>query len=239
MTSLIKIAISIFLIYGTCAYPQSDFFAQEEKVVYASDLNLVLIGFILSKKKNNVVLVKNSETSKLQAAKVGYVIFKKYILRKIQENMIIVQEKESGEKIRIVKNGFGFGPPKKKKKKTQNYEVYKEEGFERNKTQIGITQTFKENFLKNELASALMKASAVPVVVSGQIIGFEFSLIESGSIYEKIGLKDGDVVKSINNIELDSVAKSLRILNSLRQKSQISVEYVRDGEIIPMNIQIK
>jgi S1-C subfamily serine protease len=60
------------------------------------------------------------------------------------------------------------------------------------------------------------------------MVGIQISDIEPGSLYEKIGIENDDVITSVNGIPLDSAAAGGKILPQL----------TRDGEIPPIQINI-
>jgi general secretion pathway protein C len=86
---------------------------------------------------------------------------------------------------------------------------------------------------RENLAEELRLAQMQPRVVNGQTDGFLVRMIKRQSILNKLGLRRGDVVMSINNIELNSPEKALQIFQQLREARQIDVAIERRGE--PMN----
>lgn len=116
---------------------------------------------------------------------------------------------------------------------------YAEKGFERNGFNTTTTRQWVNNILNNNLASTLEEARAVPNVVGGQIKGFMLTQIISGSVYEKIGFKDGDVVSSINGIELNDAARAIQTLNSLKSESRVELQAIRGGQPITFNLNVQ
>ena len=86
---------------------------------------------------------------------------------------------------------------------------------------------------RENLAEELRLAQMQPRIINGQTNGFLVRMIKRSSILNKLGLRRGDVVMSINNIELDSPEKALQIFQQLREARQIDVAIERRGE--PMN----
>jgi len=73
-------------------------------------------------------------------------------------------------------------------------------------------------------------ASEARIVPDKQENGFKIFSIRPGSIWQKIGVQNGDVIKSINGIELSSPDKALEAYGRLRNANKISLDIVRRGK---------
>ncbi len=73
-------------------------------------------------------------------------------------------------------------------------------------------------------------ASEARIVPDKQENGFKIFSIRPGSIWQKIGIQNGDVIKSINGIELSSPDKALEAYGRLRNASKLSLDIVRRGK---------
>lgn len=68
-----------------------------------------------------------------------------------------------------------------------------------------------------DLHSLLMQARATPVLSpGGQIDGFRIDALEGGSVFEGLGLRQGDIIRSVNGRKVDSVNTAIELFNSLR-----------------------
>jgi type II secretory pathway component PulC len=76
----------------------------------------------------------------------------------------------------------------------------------------------------------LMQARAVPYMKQGRIVGFRITRISQGSLYEKIGLRNGDVLLRVNMRNLDDPAKLLSLYQEMRNKRHISILLSRNGQ---------
>lgn len=76
------------------------------------------------------------------------------------------------------------------------------------------------------------------VVEEGKTKGFAFEWIKPGSIFEKAGIKQGDVLLSINNIEIKSGEDAFKILQALRNEPSLKVSLLREGKNIDINLRI-
>lgn len=65
--------------------------------------------------------------------------------------------------------------------------------------------------------NVLTQARAVPYFENGAPAGYRFFQITPGSVYDKLGLKNGDVVAGINGEPLTDPSKAFGFLNSLKE----------------------
>jgi general secretion pathway protein C len=79
----------------------------------------------------------------------------------------------------------------------------------------------------------------VPAVKDGRATGFKLYAIRPASIYDRLGLKNGDLVTSINGVELDSAERALEVYSKLRAAGAVSVVVSRHGAPLTLNYSIK
>lgn len=93
----------------------------------------------------------------------------------------------------------------------------------------GVKQriTIQQNELDNALANAneLMKQ----VRVSPHKEGFRISRIRSGSIFRKMGLRNGDVITSVDGTKVTDIQNGMRLYEQLKSGSGISLQVKRRG----------
>ena len=91
-----------------------------------------------------------------------------------------------------------------------------------------------------DLQNVLQQAAMVPVRgPGGEVTGFRFVNIQNDSIYTKLGLQVGDVIKKINGEPIDSPQKALELYGALKGASTISVTSERDGREQTTDYNIK
>lgn len=81
-----------------------------------------------------------------------------------------------------------------------------------------------------DLPSFLKQARAVPYVKQGRTVGFRITGISRGGFYEKIGLRNGDVLLRVNTQHLEDPAKFLSLYQEMRNKRHISILLSRNGQ---------
>jgi len=95
----------------------------------------------------------------------------------------------------------------------------------------------------SNLNSIITQARVIPHFVGqGQdrkLEGFRIYRIKPGSIFLYLGLKNGDVIKSINGERMDSVEKGLQLLQSLRNETSFGMDIERQNNPIEFSYEVE
>ena len=75
----------------------------------------------------------------------------------------------------------------------------------------------------------LTQVRMVPNFKDGEPDGFKLLSIKGGSLVHRSGLRDGDIIKRVNGIEIDSPEKAFEIYEQVKNEPVITVEIVRGG----------
>lgn len=200
---------------------------------------LQLLGAVTSN-KGGVALVKNLDNGKVKAFRTGENVFGLGTLLSVDRQVMIVLE-PSGSMTNISsKLGGAFKKGKVVSKVyVSNEDKHIEDGFQRIGNKIDVDSRYRDRMIKEELPNILMQASSEPVIVNGEIVGFRLFQFEPNSIFAKLGMKDGDVVKDINGVALNNVAKTIQFLNGLRGENNVAVTIMRDGAPVSLEMNVK
>lgn len=71
---------------------------------------------------------------------------------------------------------------------------------------------------------------AVPHFEGGQSVGFRLFAIRRGSLFDRIGLKNGDIIRSINGTEMTDPSKALALMQELRNVGSLEVDITRNQQ---------
>lgn len=118
-------------------------------------------------------------------------------------------------------------------------ESFKEPGFDRKGGNVEMSLDYKNKLLTTDFAQVLQDAKASPNVVDGELKGFRLDRIRNDSIYQKAGLQNGDVIEEINGIPLSDTAQAIKLLQSLRNESDIEIRFSRGGSKQNLNMKVK
>ena len=93
---------------------------------------------------------------------------------------------------------------------------------------IAVDRKDIDNSLK-DMGTILSQAVIRPYFTGGVPDGFMISSIKSGSIYQKIGLVDGDVIQGINDRKLTTGDDMMELYNSFKAASSMALQVKRQG----------
>jgi general secretion pathway protein C len=86
-----------------------------------------------------------------------------------------------------------------------------------------------------DLDNLMRQARVIPHYKQGKPAGFKVVGVRSNSIFRHLGLKSGDVLKSVGGEELTSINKALGLFEALKTNSNVSLDIERQGK--PSNLE--
>jgi len=107
-----------------------------------------------------------------------------------------------------------------------------------NENEYAIEQK-KIQWVQEHLNEVATDARIVPAFKDGKSDGFKLFSIRPGSVYQQIGLQNGDVIQKINGFEMNSPDKALEVYGKLRDAKSISVQLERRGTPKTVTYQIR
>jgi general secretion pathway protein C len=91
----------------------------------------------------------------------------------------------------------------------------------------------------NDLNQLMTQVRIRPYFRAGKPEGLIVSQIQADSIFQKLGLMNGDIIASVNGKQMSSPEEAFELYNSLNSGSQVSLEVTRRGQrkILTYDIQ--
>jgi general secretion pathway protein C len=101
-----------------------------------------------------------------------------------------------------------------------------------------IQRTMLDTVLDN-VALLARSVRAIPEVRGGAMVGFRVFAVGPDGVLGKLGVRNGDVVASINGLELTSSEKVVEAYGKLKSASHLSLRLERDGARIANEYDIR
>jgi type II secretory pathway component GspD/PulD (secretin) len=115
-------------------------------------------------------------------------------------------------------------------------------------TPTGITQiddfSYKvereaiEGWFENP-ACMMRQARIIPYMQDDKPAGFKIYAIRPNTLYSRLGLKNGDVVLRINEVELTDPLRAMQVIEKLREAKTVTVEIARRGKPKTLKYEIE
>lgn len=154
-----------------------------------------------------------------------------YRVESIERNYIVLLKGQNRLAI-----GFDFSPPQPQVQASQKAEAPVPQSSK--SLQASLPKGELER-LTADPGIMFRQIRLVPYVQDGKTKGFLFEWVEPGSLFEKAGIRAGDVLLSINNQEIKSGEDAFRILQVLRNESSIKLSLQRGNELIDLSLRVE
>jgi type II secretion system protein C len=96
-----------------------------------------------------------------------------------------------------------------------------------------------ERRLADETSRILAETTLTPVQVGSQVTGFTISRIPEGTILSDAGLRAGDVLTSVNDVPVDSLATLVGLYPRLQTESSVRAVVLRGGVPVTLTLQLR
>jgi general secretion pathway protein C len=103
--------------------------------------------------------------------------------------------------------------------------------------QYVIDRSEVDSALEN-MSQLFTQVRAVPHFEGGKATGFRLFAIRQDSLFDKIGLKNGDIIQSINGQELSDPSRAMAMLTELRDMHELTVQALRNKQSITLGYRI-
>ncbi len=105
-------------------------------------------------------------------------------------------------------------------------------------TEYNIDRGVVDKILENQ-AELMRQARIVPVQENGRVVGVRLLGVRQDALLGVLGMKNGDVLKTINGFEMGSPEKALEAYARLRTADKLTVQIQRDGKTINLDYNIR
>ena len=199
-----------------------------------TDLNVELLGTYINLEGGSIAVIKNLDSGKINGYSDGDIVDvienEEVKLVEIENCQALIDRKVQGTETIVCKKEVKLSKsPKSAIKKRDTKAVIATAGNNEGIKQITEDKWIIEKNMLDELlddpAALINQARVVP-----QHDGLRFFGIRPTSVFFKIGLRNGDIVHKINDVELSDVQNALNIFGSLKDDSEFSIDFTRRGK---------
>jgi general secretion pathway protein C len=91
----------------------------------------------------------------------------------------------------------------------------------------------------SNMGSLVSQIRVAPNQQNGSSTGFRLSQIQPGSIFQQIGLEDGDIVTGAQGQQVNDPTRAMALFNALRNSRSISLSLIRNGSPMQLHYMIR
>lgn len=190
----------------------------------ASNLELSLIGVFVSDSLDSFAIIESRKDKAQEEFKVGQMVFDAARLKSISPDQVEVERNGQVEILRLDET------PDRGSSEAAAAAATSED--------VAITSAELDKALEN-LPLLLTQARAVPYFQDGKSVGLRLFAIRSGSLYEKLGLTNGDILKSVNGSGLTDFSQAAELFQKLKEEKSITLVLERNKQDKEIRYQIR
>ena len=171
-----------------------------------SPLMLTLIGTFITTGQEPYAIIEDKKKREQEMFLLEDSVFEQATLKKIYKDRVEIEH--NGElEVLMLDDSLGSGS---------------DDTTANNSDDFVIAEADVDKGLEN-LPLLLTQARAVPYFKDGRAIGLRLFAIKTGSLYEKVGLRNGDILKSINGNSLGDISQAIKLFEQLKEEKSITL----------------
>lgn len=197
--------------------------------------DLLLLGTAVGSFRETFALIQKTSTREERVFRLGDKVYDLGPLVVVRKNSAEIQS--GGERIKIMTPdaaGTGQGMPDSAQNAGQGVSLATQTG-----SGSYVVDQRALNASLDNIGQAMTDARLLPSVKDGKVEGFRASEVKPAGIFGMVGIKNGDVILSINDFAVDSPEKAIQSLVSLKGQSRIKLDLIRDGRPVTLNYDIR
>jgi len=207
-------------------------YKEEEYSSSNISLPLILRGTILGDPTKSFAIIEDISTKKQDLYRLGEDVYGAKIVSMTREKVVLDYE---GRKYELQISDKKENKENIVSTPNINKEFVVENDNKALKSSFEIPFTEKPNI---DFSKLLTQLKIRPYFESGKCIGFQLDNINSGFI-KQMGLKNGDVIQSINGVKIDDPLKALQILYGIQSNNPVHLGVGRGDEKIEMECKVE
>jgi general secretion pathway protein C len=208
--------------------PDDDIMSMGRNEAYRkTTLEIDLVGtIVVNDPSRSVAAIELKQEKKIEPFMVGDTILDKAVVMSIARKKVILRNTVSAE---------------------LEYVGMKDEEEENPKSMAGdcgikqvgnwvLVERSELNKSLSNLNELLTQARAVPNIENGVVNGFKLFGVQPGSLYQKLGAQNGDVIKSVNGVEIKDPNTAMGLFQQLQTTNRLEFSIERNG--VPQNFTV-
>lgn len=202
-----------------------------------TSLDIILLGTVAGSDEDAYAIIEDKSKRTQDIYHIGDSI-KSAVLKNIYRNKVVIRFNGKDEILLKDENQDQKGPSSSSLPGLSGIEppgVGVPSGGEPVQT-ITLNRTELESALSN-IQEVMTQASIQPHMQDGVVDGLTITGVKAGSIFRRAGLRNGDIVKGVEGVEIKSPEDLMSLYGNLKDSESVGLQIIRRGRI--RNIVLK
>lgn len=213
-------------IFGSADRAPGEVKAEEIEALEPTSMKIALLGTVTGNQQNAVAVIEETNKKKQGLYKVGDSI-ENAVIKMILRGKVVLRV-ENRDEILTMEEAAA-----RRAKKESPASRPRERGTTITVSRSDIGQSLKD---MNKLLS---EVRIRPHFRNGKPDGLALSRIKGGSIFAKLGLKNGDIVQGMNDSSIESPDDILALYEKLKSGSRVELQINRKGQTKTINYRFR
>lgn len=243
---------------AACETPAPDLSAGEDGPCFDSDIALVLSGTMVSEDPEwSLAVFQNPATKKTEFARIGSSLLAQAEVTAIYRSRVMISRNGKVECMRpasvrqaaaarnqnrtapAAPSTVRPGTPSTANPNVSPDELARTAVRRTGNNEYAIDRNAIDSVLSNPTALREQAPSVAPYYRDGKAAGFRLNGVRAGSMFSTLGIRNGDVIQSVNGQAMDSPQRAMELYQGLRTAGKIEMVVERGGrqQTITYNVQ--
>ena len=206
-------------IFGSTAQISQEIQAEKIEDLEHTSLNIALLGTVVGEQDKATAVIEEVDKRKQDLYRVGDTI-QNATVKKILRGKVVLSINDK-EEILTMEEGTA--------KRTSNKPLPRSTRPGKEGDNIVLSQSELERSMDN-IHQLLSQAKVRPSFKNGKSQGLAITNIKRGSLFEKLGLQNGDIVQGIDGRDITSTKDVMEMYDKIKSGSQVALQLLRKGE---------
>jgi general secretion pathway protein C len=213
-------------IFGASHMASKEGEALEIEALQPTSLKIVLLGTVTGNDQDARAIIEETDKHKQGLYKLGDTV-QNALIKAILRGKVVLRVGDKDEILAMEESD-----------RTKAGGQMASKGSESAGSTITVSHSDLQESLKN-FNRLLTQVRIHPHIIDGQPSGFMISRISPGSIFQKLGLRNGDVVKTINGKTINTPEDAFEFYKDLKSGSYVSLNISRGNEPKTINYSFR
>lgn len=215
--------------------------AQSVDKLKPTTLNLRLIGTTVGTSDMETAVIEDTTKKTSNVYKVGDKIARTSTVEQILEKEVVLITDGKREKLAFAESGGQTQPSAPRGSPPRGARPARMTRRPRpaGRNPAGSTVVDRKEWEDKDVSELLGDSTVTPVYKNGKVEGLQVTNIAQNEYAKKVGLREGDIVMSVNGVKIRSVDEAYELANRLQKASTLRVDILRGGRSVPLTFNLQ